>query len=95
MENGLYVKFPRNGRSLFDGTQSFFDGTRSLFYGTRFQCWIDRRVSASGELEIIDHRPFSTTLVLKTIFGLLKYVSRTPTLTDPGSAPGAMDSMGQ
>ena len=44
-------------------------------------------VRASGELEIIDHRPFSTTLVLKTIFGLLKYVSRTPTLTDPGSAP--------
>ena len=47
MENGLYVKFPRNCRSLFDGTRSFFDGTRSLFDGTRFQCWIDRRVSAS------------------------------------------------
>ena len=47
-------------------------------------------VRVSGELKSIDHRPFSTTLVLKTIFGLLKYVSRTPTLTDPRSVPGGV-----
>ena len=86
----IFVKFPRNGRSLFEGTRSRSDGTRSLFEGTRFQCWIDRRMNASDECwGIKNYRssPVSTTLVLKTIFGLLKYVSRTPTLTDHGSAP--------
>ena len=75
-------------KSFWWNSKSFWWNSKSSMLELDFNAEIDRRVS--GELEIIDHRPFSTTLVLKTIFGLLKYVSRTPTLTDPGSAPGML-----